>query len=71
MPTKNMQTLFKIDCSEMKIKFEKGTIKQIAFLNKPDGILLPIQDVTLKDQQLKGFLWKIEERPSSKTSLIH
>jgi len=65
------QGLNKIDCSEMKIKFEKGTIKQIAFLNKPDGILLPIQDVTLKDQQLKGFLWKIEERPSSKTSLIH
>lgn len=65
------QGLNKIDCSEMKIKFEKGTIKQIAFLNKPDGILLPIQDITLKDQQLKGFLWKIEERPSSKTSLIH
>lgn len=65
------QGLNKIDCSEMKIKFEKGTIKQIAFLNKPDGILLPIQDVTLKDQQLIGFLWKIEERPSSKTSLIH
>lgn len=65
------QGLNKIYCSEMKIKFEKGTIRQISFLDKPDGVLMPIQETTLKDQQLKGFLWKIEERPNSKTNLIH
>ena len=64
------QGLNKIDCSEMKIKFEKGTIKQISFLNKPDGILLPIQDAKEEDKELKGFSWKIEQRPISKKSII-
>ena len=54
----------------MKIKFEKGTIKQISFLNKPDGILLPIQDAKEEDKELKGFSWKIEQRPISKKSII-
>ena len=64
------QGLNKIDCSEMKIKFENGKIKQIAFINVPDGILLPIQDVKEEDKTLKGFNWKIDQRPMSKKSII-
>ncbi|MEN8786921.1 MAG: OstA-like protein [Flavobacteriales bacterium] len=64
------QGLNKIDCSEMNIKFENGKIRKIAFVNSPDGILLPIQDAREEDKELKGFSWKLDLRPLSKNSLI-
>ena len=67
---KPAQGLNKIDCSKMEIRFVDSKINNIAFLNKPDGILLPIQDAKPEDKELKGFDWKIELRPISRESLL-
>ena len=67
---KPAQGLNKIVCSDMQIRFDKSKIKEILFINQPDGTLFPIQDVKEEDKLLKGFSWKIEERPSSKESLL-
>ncbi len=66
---KPSQGLNKIDCSDIEIRFDKSKIKEILFINQPDGTLFPIQDVTESDQLLKGFNWQIEQRPISKESL--
>ena len=66
---KPSQGLNRIDCSDIEIRFDKSKIKEIAFLNQPDGTLFPIQDVSKSDEKLKGFNWKIDLRPASKASL--
>ena len=62
--------LNKIDCSDIEIRFSKNQIENILFLKLPEGTLFPIQDVKKEDEKLKGFQWKIDEKPSSKDDLI-
>ena len=67
---KRKQGLNRIDCSDIEIRFDKNKIDEILFIKEPAGKLIPIQDVKSEEEELKGFKWKIELKPLSKSDLI-
>lgn len=53
----------KIVCSDMKINFGTNKVEDIIFYVKPEGKLIPPQELKEPDKQLKGFVWRENERP--------
>ncbi len=63
--TKSNETmgLNKIICSNMKINFKVGKVKNISFYVKPEASFIPPQEWTDGDKRLRGFSWRAAERP--------
>lgn len=57
-------------CSEINIYLSDKKFHRIAFKNAPDSEFQPMQNINLKDYQLKNFNWRYEERPSSLDDLL-
>jgi lipopolysaccharide export system protein LptA len=55
--------LNKADCSNISIKFLKGEVRNITFINKPDAKFIPPHEIVESESKLKGFQWRIEEKP--------
>jgi hypothetical protein len=53
----------KIICSNMKINFKDGQVNNISFYIKPDASFIPPHELKQGDTRLKGFRWRIEEKP--------
>jgi lipopolysaccharide export system protein LptA len=47
----------------MLVFFEEKSLKSLTFINDPEGVLYPLNEPSPKDLMLKGFDWKIVERP--------
>ncbi|PIF02171.1 MAG: hypothetical protein CR996_00920 [Draconibacterium sp.] len=58
------------ESSKIAITFKDGEVNRIIFLNKPEGQLKPLKDLTEEDKKLKGFDWKIYLRPLSKYDIF-
>jgi hypothetical protein len=56
--------LNKIICSNMKINFVQGKVKNISFYVKPDASFIPPHEWTDGDKRLRGFSWRLSERPA-------
>jgi lipopolysaccharide export system protein LptA len=54
----------KILCSDMKINFGENKLKDIIFYVQPEGKLIPPQELKENEKQLKGFIWRVEEKPT-------
>lgn len=55
--------LNKADCSNIIIKFKNGELKTISYINKPDAKFIPPHEILEPETRLKGFKWRIEEKP--------
>jgi lipopolysaccharide export system protein LptA len=58
--------LNRVESSRISIRFREGKIFRISFLQKPEGLLKPLFELTEEDKTLRGFDWKINQRPLSK-----
>ena len=47
----------------MRINFVKGRVNNVSFYIKPDAQLIPIHELKKEDRQLKGFTWRVKEKP--------
>ena len=54
----------KMSGNDMLIFLKDNEIKTITFINDPQGELSPLKEVSPKDVILKGFNWRITERPN-------
>ncbi|TAF35676.1 MAG: hypothetical protein EAZ57_01060 [Cytophagales bacterium] len=54
-----------INCSNMKFYFneENAKLRRIAFLQTPEGRVIPPHELKEKDRTLKDFKWRSSERP--------
>ena len=43
--------------------FVDGEISTVTFIKDPKGEINPLHDVSPKDVILKGFSWRVSERP--------
>lgn len=59
-----MTGINKIICSDMKINFLEGKLNNISFFVKPDAKFIPPKDLKEEDMKLKGFTWRIADRPT-------
>jgi hypothetical protein len=55
----------KTTCSELKMSFWDGQIDNITFLVSPNGNVYPEDELPENDRTLKGFIWRIAERPET------
>ncbi|HEY8400044.1 MAG TPA: OstA-like protein [Cytophagaceae bacterium] len=53
----------KAECSNMIIKFENRKVNAISFLTKPDASFIPPHEIQGPEKSLKGFKWRIKEKP--------
>lgn len=51
------------ECSSLNIHMKDKKVEHITFITKPDATLYPINQVDLKEMQLKDFGWRGHERP--------
>jgi hypothetical protein len=56
--------LNKAECSNIVIKFDSGAVRNITFVNKPDAKFIPPHEIVEAETRLKGFQWRIKEKPS-------
>jgi hypothetical protein len=53
----------KMICSNMRINFKQGKVNNVSFYVKPDAKLIPVDKLKPDDETLKGFVWRIKDRP--------
>lgn len=54
----------KFICSTMKIGFKDNQVSTISIFQQPEAKFIPPHELNASDTQLKGFSWRIDERPS-------
>ncbi len=55
--------LNRLICSNMLIGFIDNEIREITVYNQPEGRIIPPHEITTEDKTLKGFNWRIMEKP--------
>ena len=60
----------KTTCSALQMNFLDGKIDDITFLVSPVGDVFPEEEIPLNDRTLKGFIWRINERPETVEDLF-
>ncbi len=53
----------KVVCSDMIINFDSSKVSTITFLTSPEGLFIPPHEIQEPERRLKGFKWRITERP--------
>lgn len=54
----------KILCSDMIIRFEESNFSNASFYTKPEASFIPPHEIEPPAKRLKGFNWRIAERPA-------
>jgi len=60
----------KVQCSRMVIRFAENKVSKISFITKPDALFIPPHELEEPDKRLKGFLWRIKEKPEE-AEVVH
>ena len=60
----------KTTCSALKMNFVDGKIDDFIFLVTPTGNVYPEEDLPINERTLKGFIWRIKERPENVVDLF-
>lgn len=60
----------KTTCSALQMNFVDGQIDDITFLVSPIGDVYPEEEIPINDRTLKGFVWRIKERPETVEDLF-
>ena len=60
----------KTECSDIRIVFENDELKDVIFINKPESVFYPLNDINPKDKILKDFKWHKNKRPLKKQDLF-
>lgn len=60
----------KTTCSALQMNFVDGQIDDITFLVSPIGDVYPEEEIPINDRTLKGFVWRIKERPETVKDLF-
>ena len=55
-----------IDCNEIYIYFENSEIDHISFIDQPNATYYPLDLIPFNNLFLKGFLWEIGLKPSTR-----
>ena len=53
----------KLSGNDMLIFMSDNEIQTITFIKDPEGTMSPLKDVSPKDVILRGFNWRITEKP--------
>ncbi len=60
-----------IQSKDMLMYLQDQQLQTITYINKPIPVLLPLELVNPSNEKLKGFVWKIEERPMKRADIFY
>ncbi|MCB0409322.1 MAG: hypothetical protein KDD29_03830 [Flavobacteriales bacterium] len=60
----------KAEGNDMLIFLEDNQLSSLTFIKDPEAILYPIKEPSPKDVTLKGFNWRIKERPNNRFDIF-
>ncbi len=60
----------KTTCSALRMVFKEGQIDEITFLVSPNGNVYPEAELPKNERSLKGFSWRIRQRPETVEDLF-
>jgi lipopolysaccharide export system protein LptA len=60
----------KMSGRDMLIFLKENELSTITFIKDPEGVMHPLKEVSPKDVILKGFTWRIAERPNNMFELF-
>ena len=60
----------KTTCSALRMVFKEGQIYEITFLVSPNGNVYPEAELPKNERSLKGFSWRIHQRPETVEDLF-
>lgn len=58
-----------VECSRMNLEFADNKVHRIRFYGRPDAQFVPPQEFSPDTQELDGFRWREEEKPTKKQVL--
>ncbi|MBK8847343.1 MAG: hypothetical protein IPO27_12680 [Bacteroidetes bacterium] len=58
------------DCTDMVIYIDSNTVKRIIMLTKPEATLYPMNELNTNELLLRGFNWRIADRPKTKYDIF-
>jgi len=58
-----LRAVNRADCTNIDVYLKNKKISRIVFITKPDATLFPIDEIDVRDFKLKGFIWRVDERP--------
>ena len=64
-------TMNKLKCSDMRLYFENNEVTEIRTYVEVDGKLIPEFEIVPIDRRLRGFNWRIKEKPELKSIARH
>lgn len=67
--TNDLMGINKAVSSNMIIRLENQEIKNITYIGNPKATLYPEKELSAAERNLKGFVWRIHERPLSKNDI--
>lgn len=60
----------KTSCSEIEFVLRDGKIESSKFITSPDGLTYPPSKLPINARKLRGFVWRISEKPKSKYDIF-
>jgi len=60
----------KAEGSHMLVYLEENELSSLTFIDDPEAILYPIKEPSPKDVKLRGFNWRITERPQNRFEIF-
>ena len=68
--TKEKIGINKAICTDISIILDDGKLSTIKYKTIPTSTTIPYQDIIENDKFLDGFIWRMEEKPKSKSDII-
>ena len=62
--------LNRADCSRLVVGIDQGQVQRITFITRPDATLYPLEQAPPEETRLKGFAWRITERPLDREGIF-
>jgi len=59
-----------IKSKDMLVYVYDQQLQSITYIDKPEPVLLPLELVNTSNDKLKGFIWKVDERPMNRADIF-
>ena len=61
---KKVMGVNKAEAGNIVVLFKDDKLSTITYVNKPDAVFIPPHELKEEDSRLKGFKWRLKDRPT-------
>ncbi len=67
---KEVMAVNRADCSRIEVHMRDGQVNTVSFLDRPDAVLYPLDQVPPEELRMLGSEWRAAERPTDRASIF-